>query len=1400
MAQNFETELLIKAGVQGLETIAKLASEIEAAGLDVSKLSEEGLALNKTFNEIDQKQGLIDLFRTQKLAVVEASAAWQEAQESTKTLAQEWQAAAAKADELKASMEASDEVTKAQKDEYKAATKEVENYAKAHEQSVKAAGKLKDEHTSLNTELSATRQAMADTGLSTTDLAAQSAELSEQSAAATEALAELNAEAETLSEIAKARIILGIETDDAALAKIEEINAAYELLRDSGTLTSEELAAATAAHAESVQELEDSLAGATDETTDFATELGKVTAAAGGLAVVAAAAMEFESAMAGVKKTVEGSPEQFQALSSEIKQLSIELGLSSEAVAEIAAQGGQLGIPIEQLGEFTTMAGKMSIAFGISADDAAESAAQLANVFGISMQDVEALGDAINTLGNNTAATEPDIINSMIRIGGTAKQFGLAEEQAAALSAAFIALGKTPEVAATAVNGLLTKLQTAQVQGKGFQEALDGIGLSSEQLAKDINANPQEALSNFLETLSTLDDQQRSIATFKLFGQEYADDVNLLVGSLGTYNDALGLTADKNKTAGAMQTEFEAQMSTSEAATARAEAALAALTQTLGQSLLPIISATANGVAGVAGAINGFAESFPMLTQAIVLVAGANVAMIALKSSIALAGAAGLTAGASIGRGMAVATTSFLSADLAAGKLSARMVSLGGLFAVAAGWTIGHTFGTALRENIPAVRSFGDELGRGIAYLDAMVTDRSFDDVRNNFETSAESAARLAEAQKNVIQTADELVTAEEQAASAALEQAEANRQLVNEILITEANVKQMTSALTEMAVNGEANSTAYKNLSNDLIETKTRLEAMHLEAKANNLGELLKSDLDQASEAFKALGLDAQEFATGLSSKTTTALAAFSEVAKLAGNDTTMLARAYSATSEQVGNNVQVQAMLEKQLLASVNGNSQLAAEVKRVAIEQRNAKSAADEQAAALSRLGISMDAINNKMSGSGLEMVATLRSGVAAIKEQATSADALKVALTQALDTSIAAAKTKADFEAINQTLRDAGVAGKVNADQMKILQAGMQGGADAASAAATAIANQSKALTDNTIANTYNSDAHRANADAKKQAADAADKAAAATAMSTQNESASLAVMQQMTAEIKGKIGALEAMGATTEQTDAAWGRFMDSVGIFEGQRFLGIQDFANNMQRVDDAVTAQAASFEKAKNRAEEMTQALNGTSVTSRDLADAQHALRQATDANVQGLIRMDQSTLDNLKNAIDQTKDKMKDLAEEAKDTARQLEAELAKIRGDDSKALEIEQTKDLKKLEDLLSEARKRGNAEEIKYYNEALNLQKEINKEERKAAARAEEEKRAREAEKQSSSTSTPQSSTRQSSSSTPSSAGSNTNAVEIVDALDARIKRERDEAAELAVEQIMKQLKDEAKRRS
>ncbi|MGP4846964.1 hypothetical protein ACTXGQ_22840, partial [Marinobacter sp. 1Y8] len=357
-------------------------------------------------------------------------------------------------------------------------------------------------------------------------------------------------------------------------------------------------------------------------------------------------------------------------------------------------------------------------------------------------------------------------------------------------------------------------------------------------------------------------------------------------------------------------------------------------------------------------------------------------------------------------------------------------------------------------------------------------------------------------------------------------------------------------------------------------------------------------------------------------------------------------------------------------------------------------------------------------------------------------------------------------------------------QVTAEQMALLRVGMQGGAEAVDA-------QTKALNNNALANTYNTNTTADNANAKKEQADAADKAAAAIAKSTQNESASLAVMQQITGTIKNKISALEQMGATTEQVDGVWRSFTDSMN---GIKFNGIADFASNMRRVDDAVSKQITSFENAKNRAEEMTQALSGSTVTSRDLVEAQHALRQATDASVKGLIRMDQSTLNNLQNAIDETKKKMEDFADNARETAEQLEGELAKLRGDDSRALEIEQARELKEIEDLLADARERGYPEEIKYYSEALKLQKEINQEERKQA---------RDRERETKQSNAPIPSSRQSNSSTSNttnSTRSNNNAVEVVDALDARIEAAKKQAAAEAVANFAQQLKDEAKRRT
>lgn len=609
-----------------------------------------------------------------------------------------------------------------------------------------------------------------------------------------------------------------------------------------------------------------------------------------------------------------------------------------------------------------------------------------------------------------------------------------------------------------------------------------------------------------------------------------------------------------------------------------------------------------------------------------------------------------------------------------------------------------------------------------------------------------------------------------------------------------------------------------------------------------------------------------------------------------------------------KTGNEAVVGAELLSRLGAgAADGTAQAKIAVDQATVAVEKLGNAAEEQAEAtrqaidgtFASLGIDVAQNLNGINSKTQQTFDLIANGAKNISESTYSATEKAQLLAALFAEGLNAAKTKEEFEALNEVTKHYGLSSVITADQQKILQAGMQGGAEAAKAAAEANAAQTVELTKNTEASAQNAQQSRAVAEAKKEQSVAVWNAKFATDEANQSESASLAFMQQVTGAIKNKIAALEGMSVTTEQTNAVWNDLMNSLGHFEGKRWLGLADFTRDMQRMDDVVKSQVGSFEQAKSRAEEMTQALSGTAVTSRDLSDAQHALRQATDANVQGLIRMDQATLDNLQAAIDKTKDKMKDLADEAKKTAKRLEGELAKIRGEDDKALELKQTEELAELEELLQNARKRGNAEEINYYSKALDLQKEINKEERKKVSR--DKQAEREVEQPTRQPSAPvrddsprnpppiknQNNNVQDQRSydlavqeyqaqwdaikeaakklsvkeqqmldqdiipdsmkhmydtlnrlsdsidargarlgktiqdtapdkkggylfdylkkaTPSNndntVTSSTTAKDVIDALDARIKRERDEAAKLAVEQIMKQLKDEAKRRS
>lgn len=1125
--------------------------------------------------------------------------------------------------------------------------------------------------------------------------------------------------AQQLQAIAKTKTQLGIDTDERAVAQIEQAVDAYSDLKKEGGSAQKELSHAADVHRRKIEELEQSLRNVKPSLGDIAGGLTKIVGGAGGLAVVAQSAMSFETAMAGVKKVVDATPEQMQQLSGTIRQLAYELGMTAEETANITAMGGQLGVAFQDLPEFTRLAGEMAVAFNMTAEQAGDAAAKLANVYQIPLANVRALGDAINTLGNNTAATEAEIIQATLRIGGTAKQFGLTAEAAAALADSFIALGKPPEVAATAINALLSKLQTAPAAGEEFKNALASIGLEANALAQSISANPEQALMSFMEKLSQLDKQQRAITLTKLFGLEYADDIALAAGSLDSFRHALSLVADQQATAGAMQEETNAAMDTAAKKIEQAKTAINNIAIELGSLLLPIIADVASAFGGTVKEILALAQAHPHITELVSAVSGIKVVAYAAAESFKLLGGVAQNSFSLLGAGSEQASAGlhrlrgeteqgvegFSKMDKAANALSK---TLNVLSAATAGFTTGFSFGSWLYEQSEHVRAFGDSLGKLAAYTVAIFSDSTFEDVATYYKTSAQVATeetqRLAQAKEQLAQKAAEAAEAERQHA----EMVAQNQAQINQLV---AEIEQHQSSLQVLREAGEAGGATYAYISSQIETAKQKIHELTEAIEGKPIGLIMKTEFEAADKAFKTLGLSLSELETGISDKAKQSLEAFGTVAVVAEGNVTQLARAYEAARQNMGSSSAAQEQLNQKLLDAVGGNQELYQAVIQTAQAQNIAKRAADEQSAALQALGLNMEDIANRTSSGVQKMLAHWKTGMEALKASGKqSAEAVRLAF----DNMLKSLHTTEDFKAFSDALKETGTAGALTAEQLAQLRAGINGGANAAQAAAQANAAHTQSLSANTSEVLANKAAIEQKTQALKESANAAKEASTAEAkVESQSEKTRKTITLAAPAyytEARKRIEAMRELGATSEEVENALQSFWQKTRFNFG---------VSNVNEVATSLVSAMKAAASARARIDEMTESLRNGSFSAQDISEAMGKLHISSLDSVDSVQNLGDSRLNNLRDALKEARNHMRALSEEARDTADSLEADLARLRGDDSLAKQIEETKKLKELEAKRAAAQKAGNKEAAKEFERALILQKQIFAEEQRQA---------------------------------------------------------------------------------
>ena len=275
------------------------------------------------------------------------------------------------------------------------------------------------------------------------------------------------------------------------------------------------------------------------------------------------AGIDFESAFAGVEKTVDATDEQLGNLRKGLLDMSKEIPQSAADLSAIAESAGQLGIETNNIEKFTQVMANLGVATNMTSDEAATSLARFANITGMPQKNFDKLGSTIVALGNNLATTESEIVDMSLRIAGTGKQVGMSESQIMSFSAALSSVGIEAEMGGSAFSTLLSKMQLATDKGgEDLDKFAKVAGISGGEFKKLFQKDATEAVSAFLKGLnkinenggsaiSTLDDMDLSEVRMRdtLLRVSSASDVFTKAMSTGTeaWKENNALTKEANK-------------------------------------------------------------------------------------------------------------------------------------------------------------------------------------------------------------------------------------------------------------------------------------------------------------------------------------------------------------------------------------------------------------------------------------------------------------------------------------------------------------------------------------------------------------------------------------------------------------------------------------------------------------------------------------------------------------------------------------------------------------------------------------------------------------------------------------------------------------------------------------
>lgn len=242
------------------------------------------------------------------------------------------------------------------------------------------------------------------------------------------------------------------------------------------------------------------------------TRLGLVAAgaAAGGLAAIAKQAISWESALAGVNKTMDLTPDELKTIGTEIRKLATTIPLSANAIAGLVEQAGALGIAKDDVVAFAEAAATLGVTTDVSADTAAASLGVMSNLLGITGQDYERFASTLVDLGNKGASTESAILAIAERAAGAGATIGLSADEVLGFASAVANIGIEAEAGGSSLQRVFLDVAKAVAAGAGDVKLFAKTsGMSVAKFSDLFERDAAGALESFIDGLSRLGSTER---------------------------------------------------------------------------------------------------------------------------------------------------------------------------------------------------------------------------------------------------------------------------------------------------------------------------------------------------------------------------------------------------------------------------------------------------------------------------------------------------------------------------------------------------------------------------------------------------------------------------------------------------------------------------------------------------------------------------------------------------------------------------------------------------------------------------------------------------------------------------------------------------------------------------